>query len=165
MSTRGDLPFTQWAGVHQTDKFTCVEPLSGYRRTLREDNLYGLYLDPGATEEVFGRALLEALNRSRFICPPTEREFFEADRIMRNYRKWQKYIMDRYGYKSKHQAYKNMTYCVAERCEGKISIKPHRRDKPELWTDLPADRTVVIPATTDPVTAGAAQKLALSRCE
>ena len=73
--------------------------------------------------------------------------------------------MRRYGYKTKREAYKNMDWCKAERSQGNISIKPHKRDKPEYFKDLPPERSVVIPATTDPVAAGAALRLALDRCE
>ena len=73
--------------------------------------------------------------------------------------------MQRYGYKTKRDAYKNMDWSRAERSEGKISIQPHKRDKPEYFRNLPPDRTVVIPETRDPATAGAALRLALDRCE
>jgi hypothetical protein len=59
-----------------------------------------------------------------------------------------------------------MRFCRAERSEGKISIKPHKRDfKPGLCWDLPPEKTVVIPETRDPGIVGAAAALALSHCE
>lgn len=73
--------------------------------------------------------------------------------------------MRRYGYETKNDAYKNMNWCRAKRSEGKISIQPHKRDKPEYWRDLPPERDVVIPETRDPAVAGAALRLALDRCE
>ena len=159
------IPRIQWASIHQSEKFISVEPLSGSRRGLPEDESYVIYLEPCATDEALGGALLEALNRSRFVDPTKERGFFKGDRVARADERWHQDFMTRYGYETKRQAYKNMRYCRAKRCEGKISIEPHRRDKPQYWWDLPADRTVVIPATTDPIAAGAALKLALSRCE
>lgn len=130
-------------------KIISVEPFSGYRLHLREDEGYRIYLEPDATEEALGRALLEALNRSRFVDPRKERGFFKADRIMRADGCWHHDFMTRFGYKTKRQAYKNMSYCLAERYEGKISIEPHRRAKPQYWWDPPADRTVVISAKVD----------------
>jgi len=165
MTSTERLPFAQWADIHQTEKFISVEPLSGYSRALREDHGYVIYLAADATGDALGRALLEALGRSRFIWPRDEPEFFKWQRYMRCYRNWQKDFMRRYGYKSKRDAYKNMDWCRAKRSEGKISIQPHKRDKPEYWADLPPDRTVVIPATTDAAAAGAALRLALERCE
>jgi len=165
MKSNDDVPFTQWTAIYQSEKFICAEPLSGYRRHLREDKGFRIYLEPGATEEALGRALLKALDISRFVDPDKERGFFKADRILQADKAWLNDFMTRFEYKTKHQAYKNMSYCLAERYEGKIRIRPHRRSKPEYWWDLPTEQTVVIPATKDPTVAGAALKLALSRCE
>jgi hypothetical protein len=165
MKSKRILPFTQYADISRTEKFICVQPMSGYRMILPEDDGYVIYLAPDAGDDALGRALLEALDRSRFIPPPNEPEFFKWERYMLCHHNWQKDFMRRYGYKTKHDAYKNMNFCRAERSEGKISIKPHKRDKLESFRDLPADKTVVVPATADAATAGTALKLALDRCE
>jgi hypothetical protein len=159
------VPFTQWAEIHRTEKFVSVEPLSGYRRALPEDDGRVVYLPPDATDSALGQTLLEALDRSRFIWPPDERGFFGAERYMRCYRNWLKDLMRRYGYKTKRDAFNNMDWCRAERTGGKIFIQPHRRDKPEYWSDLPPDRTVIIPATADAAMVGVALRRALDRCE
>jgi hypothetical protein len=122
MTRTKDFPFSQWADIHGTEKFVCVEMLSGYRMVQREDDGYRIYLAPDAADDTLGRALLEALDRSRFIWPPDEREFFKWQRYMRCRDNWQKDFMTRYGYKTKRDAYKNMVWCRARRCEGKISI-------------------------------------------
>ncbi|MGD0722502.1 MAG: contact-dependent growth inhibition system immunity protein [Roseiarcus sp.] len=62
-----------------------------------EDEGYVAYLPPDATDEAVGRALLAALDRSRFIWPPDEPQFSEWQRDMRCYRNWQKEMMWRYG--------------------------------------------------------------------
>ena len=64
MNAPNDVPFTQWAAIHATEKFFIVTPLSGYRRQLPEDELYSIYLEPGATEATLGQAVLEALAKS-----------------------------------------------------------------------------------------------------
>ena len=158
--------FVQWAEINQTDRFTCIEPLSGFRLTVREDEGYRIYLEPGASERTIGEAVLDVLERSRVVSPIDEREFFKADRIMRNYRAWHEDFMKRYRYKTKRDAYKYMRFFRATRRDGKISIKPHKRDiKPGLWWDLPLEKTIVIPETNDPGIVGAAMSLALSNCE
>jgi len=164
MKSTARLPFMQWSEICRTDKFISIEPLSGYRIIQREDEDHVTYLTPDATDEVLGQALLESLDRSRFIWPP-DREFSKAERYVRCYRNWREDFMRRYGYKTIRDAFKNMDWCRAKRSEGKISIQPHKRDKPEYWADLPPDRTVVIPATTDAAAAGAALRRALERCE
>jgi hypothetical protein len=160
------LPFTQWASVHRTDKFISIEPLSGYRQSLREDEGYVIYLKPDMDDEALGLGLLEALDKSRFIWPPDEPSFFKWERYIRCYRNWEKDFMRRCGYKTKRDAYKNMNWCQAERSEGTISIQPHhRRGKPGEWLWLPPEQNVVIPATRDAAAVGAALRLALDRCE
>jgi len=163
--TTPDLPFAQWADVSRTERFICVQPKSGYRMIQPDDDGYAIYLPPDAADEALGRALLECLDRSRFIPPPDEPEFFEWRRYMPLYKNWQKDFMQRYGYKTKREAYRNWDWCRVERSEGKISLRPHQRDKPEQFCDLPPERTVVIAATTDAAAAGAALRLALDRCE
>ncbi len=164
MSATKILPFTQWSDVHRTERFISVEPLSGYRIIQREDDGYVIYLAPDASDEALGQALLEAMARSRFIFPPNS-AFSEAERYIRCYHNWQKGFMQRYGYKTKREAYKNMNWCRVKRSEGTISIQPHQRDKPEYFRNLPPEKTVVIPATDDAKTLGAALLLALDRCE
>ena len=159
------LPFTQAADIHRTETFICLQPLSGYRAYYPEDAGYVIYRPPDASDEAVGGAFLETLDKSRFIVPPAEPEFFEWRRYMKCYKEWHHDFMRRYGYKTKREAYKNMNWCYAKRSEGTIWIQPHKRDKPEYWLDLPADRNVVIPATQDAAAVGSALKLALDRCE
>lgn len=158
------MPFTQWADVHRTERFVCIAQLSGYRIIQLEDDGYIAYLERRANDEALGRTLLEALARSRFIFPP-DPAFSEAERYMRSYQNWQKDFMQRYGYKTKRDAYENMDWCRVKRSEGKISIQPHQRDKPEYFRKLPPEKTVVIRAIDDPETVGAALRLALDRCQ
>ena len=166
MDEPNDVPFTQWATIDVTEKFVAVTALSGYRRRLHEDEPCVIYLETDATDANLGQAVLEALNRSRFIHPHTDRDFFDGDRILAAYKRWEADFMKRYRYKTRRDAYKNMRYCLAERREEKISIRPHKRDfKPGLWWDLSPEKTVVIPETNDPGIVGAATRLALSHCE
>jgi len=96
-----------------------------------------IYLPPEATDDALGRALLEALDRSRLIWPDDEPKFFEWQRYTKCFQNWQKDFMRRYGYKTKRDAYKNMDWCRVERSEGKIAITPHKRLKPEYFRNLP----------------------------
>lgn len=165
MTSTDRLPFAQWADINRTDLFISVEPLSGYRTIQRDDEGCVVYLTPSTADDALGRAMLEALDKSRFIWPPDEPEFFKWQRYVLCYRNWQKDFMRRYGYKTKREAYKNLDWCRAERSEGKISIQPHKRDKPQYFVDLPPDKTVIVPETRDTAVLGAALRLALDRCE
>jgi hypothetical protein len=165
MSVGNAIRFSQWASIDQTEKFTSVMPLSGYLMHWPEDAVFATYLESDAEATALGRTVLTALDKSRFVEPAKDREFFRMTRALAAGKRWHDEFMSRFGYKTKRQAYKNMRYCLVKRSEGTITIKPHRRDKkPELWWDLPPEATVAIPATDDAGILGAAAKLALSRC-
>ena len=160
------LPFAQWADIRRTEKFISVEPRSGYRMVLRENEAFVIYLKPDTTDAALGEAVLKALDKSRFIWPPDERAFFAAERIIQTDRRWHRDVMRLYAYKTKHDLYKNMDWMRVERSEGKISIQPHqRREKPGEWKWLPQEQNVVIPETRDGAALGSALRLAFSRCE
>ena len=160
------LPFRQWADIHVTDKFISVEPMSGYRQVLPEDEGNVSYLLLDAADETLGRVVLEALDKSRFIWPLDEPDFFEWQRYGRCYRNREKDFMRRHGYKNKRDLYKSMRWCQVTRSEGKISIRPHhRREKPGEWKWLPPEQKVVIPETRDPAAVGSALRRALDRCD
>jgi len=161
---RTQEPFKKTATVYKSEKFICVDPLSGANilKYLEDDESCRFYLVPDATDEALGQALLAALHRSRFV---DEREFFDPERAKRAEANWQKEAMRRYGYKTKRDVYKNLDWCLAKISDGKISFRPHHHDKLDSWRSLPPDQTVVIPATDDAVAVGAALRLALDRCE
>jgi hypothetical protein len=165
MKSADRLPLTQWADIHRTEKFICVEPLSGYRMVYREDEVYVIYLPPDANDDALGQALLAVLERSRLIRPNDEPEFFKWQRCERCEQNWQKDFMRRYAYKTRREAYLTMDWVRAERSEGKISLEPHKRShKPGHCIWLAADQSVVLPATMDAAAAGAAMRSALNRC-
>lgn len=159
------LPSDRWADVSRTDRFVCVQPLSGYRIIQPDDDGYTIYLSPDSTDESLGQAVLECLGRSRYVWPADEPGFDEWQRYIPLYKAWQKDFMRRYGYKTKREAYRNLDWCRVHRSRGRISLQPHKRDKPEYFRDLPDESTVVIPETMDAVVVGGALRQALARCE
>jgi hypothetical protein len=157
------ISFVKVATIHKSEKFICVEPLSGINGlTYREDGNCRMYLDSDATNEDLGYALLDALAKSRY---DNSKEFLNPDRAMRVYQEWQNDFMTRYGYRSKREAYTSLDWCGARMSEGTISIEPHNRYKADHWKSLPPDKIVTIHVTTDPNVAGAALRLALNRCK
>ncbi len=157
------LRFEKTATIHKSEKYICIETLSGtVGLTYREDEPHRIYLEPEATDEVLGEALLSALDRSQYM---EDREFFNPDRATRVYADWQKEFTRRNGHKSRREAFKNVDWCMTRIREGKIVIEPHGRDKPNAWATLPPDKTVAIPLTRDAAAVGAALRLALERCE
>jgi hypothetical protein len=156
-------PFKKTATIYKSEKFISVVPLSGANiAQYREDENNWVYLELQASDEVLGHALSAALAKSRFV---DDDAFYNPDRVMHAYANWETDFMNRYGYKTKHAAYKNLDWCLARVFDGNISIQPHRREKMKTWRSLPPDRTVVIPASENAAAVGAALRLALDRCE
>jgi hypothetical protein len=160
------FPFHQWADIYVTDKLISVEPMSGYRHVLPEDEGDVTYLPIDATDEMLGRVLLSALDKSRFIWPFDEPEFFKWQRYMQCFKDRENDFMRQHGYKTKRALYKNMKWCRAKKAEAKISIQPHqRREKPGEWKWLPPQQNIIIPETHDAAAVGSALRLAFDRCE
>jgi hypothetical protein len=161
-----EIPFAPMATIYRSPRFIVIETISGSSALHhREDKAFRTYLEPGAANEILGKTLLAALDRSRLFNPFSEREFYDGNRVMRAENNWEKEFMSRYGYKTKRDAYKDLDWCYVKRDAGKISIQPHRRYKINAWKRLPADRTVIIPDIRDDDAVGAAVRLALDRCE
>ncbi len=131
MSSIERLPFTQWADIHRAERFISIKPMSGYRRALPENEGYVIYLPPDASDDMLGRALVDALNRSRFIWPADEPEFFEWQRFTQCSRNWQNDFMKRYGYKTKRDAYKNTDW---SRTVGNRRERPRCADEAQSST-------------------------------
>jgi hypothetical protein len=162
--SRIPITFRKTAAIYRAARFISVETLSGVPGLVyREDEPSKLYLEPDATDELLGRTLLSALNKSRFV-DDTEPEFFNPDRATRVFEDWTNDVIRRYNFKSKEDAYKSMDWCEGQMFDEKITIRPHRHGSPG-WRRLPPEKTVVIPATDDAEAVGAALRLALSRCE
>jgi hypothetical protein len=160
------IPQRNWTAVAQTSKLTAFTPFSGYGQYLPDETLDVIYLEPGAPDTELGKALLRALNESRFIHPDDEPTFFKEERASAAYEAWHENLLKRGTYETEKDAYAEMRYCLATRTEGKISIQPHAGDpEPRYWVDLPESATVIIPATSDPALLGAALTLALRRCQ
>ena len=129
-----------------------------------ENDGYVIYLPSDASDEALGGSLLEALERSRFIRPADEPEFFKWERFTQCHSDWERDFMGRYGYNTKRDAYKNMDWSLAERFEGKISITPHKRDKPDI-SEVFRRRGQSSFLRRQRGRIGAALRLALDRCE
>src|SRR5579872_1420223 len=104
----GQVPrnFRRVASIYQSPKFISIETLSGgLGLNYREDEPYRIYLDLDATNELLGRTLLTALDKSRYVDKPESREFFDPVRAVRVYKDWENDVVQRSGFKSKRAAF------------------------------------------------------------
>lgn len=144
--------------------FFLVETCSGHR--MLHDDPAGAqhYLEPGTRDEVLGAAVLDALDRSRFL--PIEEARVLSQGAGERYEEWKRAVMARYGYKSKRSLFGDMARCSIQMAGNTIKVAPTDHDKLEGWADKSADggEDVVIPANSSAAEVGAALRLAFKRC-
>ena len=131
-----------------------------------EDEEYAIYLPPDAADEALGQALLRMPRQEPISSRrPTSHNSSIGKGMCRSTRTGRRISCSATAIRPSAKPIGTWIGVESKRSEGKISLQPHKRDKPEYFRDLPPDRTVVIPAMTDAVAAGAALRLALDRCE
>lgn len=168
-----------WTAVISNGDFICAETLSGYRSgTVRDPKGKQNFLDPEATDEALGIAVLDAMASSRFVVaeprsdvwihPEVEydKDLFDHQKTAERYADWVKRLMERYGYKTKLNLFRKMKNCYVKRERDEIVICPSHHEKPEAWGRTKGDgiEDVIIPADSTPAEIGAALRLAFSRC-
>lgn len=168
-----------WTSAVCNDKFVCVQTYSGYGGGTNADLKGKLnFLAPNASDEEFGKALLDALAHSRFVLPEPrtdawihpdvefDLELTDYKLVASRYATWIGTLMERYGYKTKRALFKDMRKCSIDMKCGVITISPSHHEKPEAWGRTKGDgiEDVVIPAESTPAEIGAALRLAFSRC-
>jgi hypothetical protein len=149
------------------NEFISLKTCSGYFNFLDDPEVPEYLLLPNASEEEIGRALLDALSRSRILIPQENRDFFSFERAGVRYEEWVKKIMARYGYNIRRAMFVNMKNCSVRSQDGQIIWGPSNHVKLEAWGRNKSDgiKDVVIPATSSAFEAGAALKEAFKRCD
>ncbi|WP_083451932.1 contact-dependent growth inhibition system immunity protein [Photorhabdus heterorhabditis] len=123
-------------------------------------------LQPIVSDQELGKAVLDALSKSRLIPLDKYGDYFDHDANDKQYKNWITEMMGSYGYRSKRQLFKKMNSCNIRLLDGVITIMPYGHKKLELWTGqgIVESDYVIIPADSSPEEVGAALRLAFSRC-
>jgi CDI immunity protein len=167
-----------WAEALSNNEFVCIETRSGYRSNRADPKGAQHLLSPEVSEEALGNALLDSLERSRFVVsaprdgvwihPDAEfdSDLYDAEKSKARYEQWKKSLMDRYGYKTPNALFKGMKSCSVERRDGLIKLTPMHHESLDGWGRTKGDgiEDVVIPSDSSPARIGAALRLAFSRC-
>ena len=167
-----------WAGVTANDRFICIQTYSGYRASQMDDKGALHYLDSKADSHELGLALLDAIEKSRFVASTMRRdvwmhpevgvdaEFYDYNSTLRRYEEWVQATMSLYGYKTRKALFKGLHSCNAKCQNGVINIQPMKKDKGESWScpSSTPDISVNIALNAQAEEVGAALRLALSRC-
>ncbi|AZG14867.1 contact-dependent growth inhibition system immunity protein [Cupriavidus pauculus] len=150
--------------VTANDKFICLVPQSGYRLAMADPTAPERLFAPDAPDSVLSEAIKGALSESRFLT-------LEEARVMRSLAdsrdaEWARFLMERYGYKSKQALFKNMKGCSVVISGNELILSPSHHDKLDSWGRSKDDgiEDVIIPSNSSCSAFGTALRLALSRC-
>ena len=157
-----------WASVYYTKEFLCIDTYSGLGRAGRDPLFSSHLLQPDASEQDIGDAILQALSDSRTLNVLEDRvTFFDLEKGKEQYAAWIAMLMNQYGYKTKRALFKDMKNCGIHLVNNIITISPTRHEKLEAWGRTKGDGIEDVILTMDNSLAeiGAGLRLALSRCK
>lgn len=154
---------TAWVNVVVNEKFICVKTYSGYRSSQSDPKGMQFYFSIDVSDDVLGKALIEALTASRFVTPEEDIDLFNYKLLQERYKKWVEMLIDKYKYKSKRALFKNMMSCNVKMRGDIITIEPTYHVKQEAWEETGED-TVTILQGSVPAEIGQALRLVFSRC-
>lgn len=123
----------QWATAYATKEFISVNTCSGLRRSARDPSGEDCYFPLDVSDEELGAGLQAALSVSKFLSPDEVGVFFDLAVIEKNHEDWVAHIIEKFGYKSRRDAFKDMKHCMIDRVDGVITIKPTNHEKLEAW--------------------------------
>lgn len=163
--TSSPAPF-QACSIYKTSKFHCVITNSGYRSRINDYQSGCVCLDGIFSDSVLAEAVLSSSERSKFLHPLEDEEFFKKENIKKSYENWVETMMETYSYKTRTSMFKGMLFCSFEMSTDIITISPSRRIRGEGFepTLRGALDDVVREKGRNMEDIGAALQLALSRC-
>lgn len=152
------------ASAKNNGDFISIKTYSGYSLAIGDPTVPEYLLEPHASDEEVGTAVLKALQQSRFLSFEEEGDLMEN--ATPNYKAWVEKLMKQYGYKTKRALFKNMKSCGIDQNKNVITIRPSHHEKLEAWDGegFTESDYVKIPADSPPAEIGAALRLAFSRC-
>lgn len=145
--------------------FISVKTYSDFGWSVQDHLAPAHVLAPDISDEDLGRAVLAALSLSRLLAfddPDYTNEVVEE-----RYQVWIKDMMKRYGYKTKRAMFRKMDSCGTMIRDGVLTIRPSYHYSLDGWSgDFITEQDYVkIPENSPANEAGAAVRLALSRCK
>jgi contact-dependent growth inhibition (CDI) system CdiI-like immunity protein len=145
--------------------FISIESYSAYSYLMADPKTPEHILSPDAPDEILGKAVLEALQCSRFLSEEEDLSLYLT--MEQRYAEWVKKTMDRFGYRNKNALFRKMKHCDIQSKDGLIVLEPSHHAKLELWTGdfIKREDYVKVPADGSLPEIGAALRLAFTRCK
>lgn len=156
----------QWATAYATKEFISVNTCSGLRRSASDPNGEEFYFSLEVSDEELGAGVLSALSASRFLSPDEVGSFFDLAVIEKNYESWVGHLLEKFGYKSRSDVFKNMKHCTIERVDGVITIEPTNHEKLEAWGGKGIDKNdyEILDTAASDAELGKALKRCFAKC-
>jgi hypothetical protein len=115
--------------------------------------------------EELGKALHDALARSRFVSPEEARLLLNREATKSAYETWVQELLRFRSPKSRRSVFKRMTSCNVKLVDSQIRLEPTRHVKLEAWEGLGQEMAVVVSTSETLSGLGEALRQALGRCE
>lgn len=137
---------------------------SGFSVVRRNIGIDPPLLDKNVDDESLGKAVLEALSKSKRFSKE------EADFLIENWKElhasWVKRLMEKYGYRTKTAIFRNMMRCDIYYQKDHTLISPSFHERGESWSGefLTEKDDIKLPHDSSHAEIGAALRLAFSRC-
>jgi hypothetical protein len=157
----------QFAVANLHPSFVCVETWSGYRMSALDPSGARHLLAPDCEDVALGRAVLDALSRSRFFSLEEVRstDFFNRDVRAAIYADWVLKLRTAYGL-TRRALFKDLHQCDVTATAGTIVMDPKRHVRVEAWEGFAAGEIPDITVSVDspPAQIGAALRQAFGFC-
>ncbi|HEV7609218.1 MAG TPA: contact-dependent growth inhibition system immunity protein [Steroidobacteraceae bacterium] len=154
------------ASIYANSEFMCLRTFSGLGLSGADPEGEIIFLNPDASAEAVGAALIAALAKSRMLSSAEATEFFSLGAVNRRYENWVTMVLAKYAYPSRRKMFKELKNVSADSSADVLLLEPTRHNKLEGWSGdgIPEADHVKLPATASAEEMGKGVFLALSRC-
>ena len=166
MMTDYEKKFGKNATATITSKFINIDTYSGHGLLSVDVKGAHILLSPTAFPETIGKAVMEALSRSRFLSLEEARDIPTQKAEGEEYQRRIEAMVKDFGFRSRRAMFKNMMNVFIRKSEDVMTFKPSIHTGLERWGSNKSDglEEVVIHANSDPATIGSALLEAFKRC-
>ncbi|WP_459204130.1 contact-dependent growth inhibition system immunity protein (plasmid) [Ralstonia pseudosolanacearum] len=124
------------------------------------------YLDPHVDDDLLGRALREALAKSRQVSVEDFQKIFQSGVVQKLGKEREALAMEKYGYRTRRAMLKKMDTCSVSVVENQIEIQPTHQKSLDGWTVTKDEGPfpLYVPGTATDIELGAALREGFKRC-
>jgi|SRR5690606_17949918 len=152
------------ASAKRTEKFIFIATYSGRGLLAMDADGAGHVLSVDASDDELGVAVLDAIERSRFLQPEEARRFLSPDQVKKNHDDWIKEMLNLFSYTSRRDLFRGMKSCDIRLVDGEIVICPTEHPKLEAWEVLGDEMMIRVSGGASSSEIGAVLRTGFDRC-